>query len=152
MKREVVEQNINSWHNEKTPVPEKKSPDRKTFDNNFRSPQAFRPKYNKNPSGPSSGPKPPPLDLGPADDDFVPLKELKTASPTINQVNQPTAKVEPVIKKSVNEKSLSDLRAVLNKINKDKPAQTLNQSMTDNKDKPKEIPEETLKKILSTDN
>ena len=73
-------------------------------------------------------------------DDFVPLKELKAKSNVVNSANGVNNG-----KKVVSEKSLSELRAVLQSLNKnkDKPKGEI---PTENKIK--EIPENELKKML----
>jgi uncharacterized membrane protein YgcG len=138
-----------------------------------------RPKYTKRPDGPSAIiANPPPIET---EDEYVPIKVLKpvvlgttSQSPatstnqagngnTLNSGAMPT-------KKSVNEKSLSELREVLQRLNKDKPkvepkteAKTIPNVEQKPEPKPepkaeiktaplpKEIPADTLKNIFNTD-
>jgi energy-coupling factor transporter ATP-binding protein EcfA2 len=149
IKRDVVEQDVHDWHNDKGLPPaskktEAKNPERRPD----KKPEIVKPKYTprSNPPAPLPSKSLPPLE--PTDDDFVPLQELK---PVIKQaVSAPAMDNSP--KKSVNEKSLAELRAVLqsfksktNNVVENKPEKVDNTS-------PKEIPEETLKNILKVDN
>ena len=161
MKRASVEQDVLDWHKDKGPVVKKepvKIPTEttlvkekkeevkvvekkevpkepvKTFD---------KPKYFKKES---PVPVAPPLD-GPADD-FVSLKDLKSKlPPSSSVVNQGSG-----FKKTLNEKSLSELREVLKSFSKNKPEEIkkTNQPITENK--LKEIPEDKLRQMLQVDN
>jgi hypothetical protein len=160
MKRASVEQDVLDWHKDKGPVVKKESvkiptettlvKDKKeevkvvekreapkepvkTFD---------KPKYFKKES---PVPVAPPLD-GPADD-FVSLKDLKSKlPPSSSVVNQGSG-----FKKTLNEKSLSELREVLKSFSKNKPEEIkkTNQPITENK--LKEIPEDKLRQMLRVD-
>ena len=94
----------------------------------------------------------PKLDLTP-DDDFVSLQDIKIKKTESNHQNQNNKKV-------VNEKSLSELRAVLSKIKKDKDSNPIDlnseslqeESLKETKsDNPKEIPEDRLRNLLQID-
>jgi hypothetical protein len=160
MKRASVEQDVLDWHKDKgqvikkepvkiptetTLVKEKKEEVKviekrevprepvKTFD---------KPKYFKKES---PAPVAPPLD-GPADD-FVSLKDLKSKlPPSSSTINQGSG-----FKKTVNEKSLSELREVLKSFSKNKPEEIkkINQPIIENK--LKEIPEDKLRQMLRVD-
>jgi len=87
-----------------------------------------------------------------SDDDFVPLTELKVKTLPIQNINNNTTSTNNKSeynqnKKVVNEKSLSELRAVLQKINKPKD-QEINKKEVKNK----EVPEDKLRQILQVDN
>jgi len=160
MKRAGVEQDVLDWHKDKSQVVKKepvKIPSEtilvkekkeeikvvekreapretaKTFD---------KPKYFKKES---PTPAAPPLD-GPTDD-FVSLKDLKSKLPPSSlAVNQGSG-----FKKTVNEKSLSELREVLKSFSKNKPEEIkkTNQPVAENK--LKEIPEDKLRQMLRVD-
>lgn len=169
VKRAIVEQDVIDWHKDKgqtqvikekkteTKIPEKKSekvPEKvmpKTVEKKETPPvknfnqtaQVVRPKYVKREE---VKPVLPPLEE--VDDDFVPLKELK-----------PKAQEKPVIigqnngvKKAVNEKSLAELRAVLQSFNKDKNIEKLKPAVAKSSDEVKEIPEDKLREMLQVDN
>jgi hypothetical protein len=160
MKRASVEQDVLDWHKDKgqvvkkesvkiptetTLVKEKKEEVKvvekrevpkepvKTFD---------KPKYFKKES---PAPVAPPLD-GPTDD-FVSLKDLKSKLPP----NSSTVNQSSSFKKTVNEKSLSELREVLKSFSKNKPEEIkkTNQPIIENK--LKEIPEDKLRQMLRVD-
>jgi len=98
----------------------------------------------------------PPPDL-PADDDFVPLKDLKAKivpPPVINNTNnQNTSNANNGnAKKAVNEKSLADLRAVLQSLNKNKPVEVKPAKISETETfSGKEIPEDKLRQMLQVD-
>lgn len=147
--REKVEQDVSVWLKDKGSVsvtPNKKEdkkgekgesiiPPKKSFD---------RPKYapRTNSPRPIEIPKPEPLD-----DDFVPLNELKPKVVVTNNTSSNHINQNNIQKKSVNEKSLAELRAVLQSFKKDKPEVIEKKDQIIN-DRPKEIPEEDLKKML----
>ena len=172
MKRATVEQDVLDWHKDKgqiikkgpakvstdtTLVEEKKSEvkmsekvsEKKDL---FREPvKSFdRPKYFKKES---LAPVMPPLDK--PTDDFVSLKDLKSKLPSSSSVNQGSG-----FKKTVNEKSLAELREVLKSFSKDKPKSTPNDSSGQeikktnpiiSENKLKEIPEDKLRQMLQVD-
>jgi hypothetical protein len=109
----------------------------KTFD---------RPKYVKRAEVKTITPK---LDL-PSDDDFVPLRDLKIKSNEVGNVK--FNNINGQVKKEINQKSLLELRAVLQSLNKNKTTSALNseqpKSFVDEKREVKEIPEDKLRKIL----
>jgi hypothetical protein len=90
----------------------------------------------------------PPPDL--PDDDFVPLTELKPKpiAPPPTQAKSSTSN-NTGARKTVNEKSLAELRAVLNSF-KNKNSETPKVVQPPPKEI-KEIPEEDLKKMLHVD-
>lgn len=215
IKREVVEEAVNSWHDDKgqgAPGGERRPPvnpgdrgdrggDRGgsrgnngggnggngggNGGGNFAprrdsgsngAPRKFddaRPKYTKRPDGPSAIiANPPPIET---EDEYVPIKVLKpvvlatAASAQIPNGNGTVSNFGGVAaKKSVNEKSLSELREVLQRLNKDKPKvepkpetkpevktetkpQDEKKPEQNNKPLPKEIPADTLKNIFNSD-
>jgi len=107
-----------------------------------------RPKYFKREEArPPVIPKPDDLPK----DDFVSLKDLKSkfqekpASPTTQNNN---------VKKAVSEKSLSELRAVLQSFSKNKPAEPVKvekKEAVSPEFKPKEIPEDKLRQMLQVE-
>jgi hypothetical protein len=109
----------------------------KTFD---------RPKYVKRAEAKTITPK---LDL-PSDDDFVPLRDLKIKSNEVGNVK--FNNINGQVKKEINQKSLLELRAVLQSLNKNKTTSASNseqpKSFVDEKMEVKEIPEDKLRKIL----
>jgi hypothetical protein len=109
----------------------------KTFD---------RPKYVKRAEVKTITPK---LDL-PSDDDFVPLRDLKIKSNEVGNVK--FNNINGQVKKEINQKSLLELRAVLQSLNKNKTTSASNseqpKSFVDEKREVKEIPEDKLRKIL----
>jgi hypothetical protein len=109
----------------------------KTFD---------RPKYVKRAEVKTITPK---LDL-PSDDDFVPLRDLKIKSNEVGNVK--FNNINGQVKKEINQKSLLELRAVLQSLNKNKTTSASNseqpKSFVDEKMEVKEIPEDKLRKIL----
>jgi len=111
------------------PTPRPVSPKPKTFD---------RPKYTKRESIPA--PRPPVMVPDPVDDDFVPLNQLKSNN---NQNG---------VKKNVSEKSLAELRAVLDSFKKEKKeSRPISPPIIETKStelKPKEIPEDKLRQML----
>jgi energy-coupling factor transporter ATP-binding protein EcfA2 len=178
MDRTVVEQAVIDWHkNNTTPTPKKeekkeavspsvpvkpviekkieKAPDRVTE-------RREAPKYMKREEGRPFTPKPViPLPEISTDDDFVPLKELKAKPSVINNItnNNQTINNNGSGRKIVSEKSLAELRNVLQSLNKDKSKEA-----TKTEDaKPakisetetfsgKEIPEDKLRQMLQVDN
>jgi len=124
---------------ENPPTPINTSAPVKTFD---------RPKYFKREdTRPPVTPKPDDL---PADD-FVSLKDLKSKFQ-----EKPTTPVQNSnVKKTVNEKSLSELRAVLQSFSKNKPEELkkeepkVKQNVAE--DKVKEIPEDKLRRMLQVE-
>ncbi|MFA7252862.1 MAG: type IV secretory system conjugative DNA transfer family protein [Candidatus Paceibacterota bacterium] len=139
MKREIVEQNVQDWHHNKstsvTPKVEPKVVEKKPIPTpalvSVPAPipkPIERPKYVKRENPVVVPPKPEPLD-----DDFVPLDQIK---PKITAQNP--------VKKNVNEKSLAELRAVLESFKKDKVE-------TKPKETIKEIPEEKLRQMLQVE-
>jgi hypothetical protein len=144
MKRAEVEQEVLNWHKDggmapkptivtapiKAPVSIPKAVQTQAPNRIFEKPKYFKREEVRTP---------PEI---PTDDDFVPLKELKVVPPVSvsssanNNYNNGNSG-----KKVVNEKSLTDLRAVLDNLKKDKkevlPA-----------DKPNEIPEDKLRNML----
>ena len=177
MKRAEVEAEVMNWHKDHgqpvkkevskvlgapvmTPVP--KPAPAKVFE---------KPKYFKREDARPVPPKPVmPLPEMPADDDFIPLKNLKAGPGVANNItnsnhnNQKVNDLNDNGKKAVNEKSLSDLRAVLQSLAKDKPGskEALPQkaespvgkeTLTPDRinDKPKEIPEDKLRQMLQVD-
>ncbi len=120
-----------------------------------------RPKYFKREEVRPVTPAIPKPDL-PSDDDFIPLKELKPKlAPITNDPSNVSNNTNSIAKKTVNEKSLSELRAVLSSLNKDKakePAKALTEEKKETlpqdkiNDKPKEIPEDKLREMLKVDN
>ena len=171
MKRAEVEQAIIDWHKDTSIIPKKEekkpeaviTPKTVTAPTSNPTPAARpaaakifeKPKYFKREDVRPMPPKPviPQPDL-PTDDDFVPLKELKV-KPVINNTN--TNNNHQTInnfnsnnnsaKKVVNEKSLADLRAVLQGLTKDKTKEEPKIS-----EKPKEIPEDKLRQMLDVNN
>jgi hypothetical protein len=169
IRRDEIEKNIIDWHS----VKEGGNDPRPKKDNQVRPAQSVsrplppkredreivRPKYTRRPDGPSKFIQKTP-DLLEPDDDFVSLKNLKSV---ITQDNRQTEKgsdksIYLSSKKTPDANHLADLRAVLQNINSQK--RTLakeNDSpkpIADNKidqSAPKEIAEETLKKILQVD-
>jgi hypothetical protein len=155
IKREVVEQDVHDWHQDKGKGPAPAQAPKKEFTPGekkaeYKTPEKkiVSPKYTprQNPPAPVPPRSLPPLE--PTDDDFVPLQELE---PVVKQIASGSV-VDTGPKKAVNEKSLAELRSVLqsfkNKTNnpvENKPEKVDNTS-------PKEIPEETLKNILKVDN
>jgi hypothetical protein len=173
MDRAKVEQEVLDWHKEKgvivkkvenisTPIkPLAKPPvsDYKTIKpvEKRETPPVFvppakifdKPKYIKKEE------TRPPVILKPDDlpkDDFVSLKDLKPHFVEKTVDNQNNA-----VKKVVNEKSLSELRAVLQSFNKNKPVEPIKpvenkkSEPVMNENKIKEIPEDKLKKMLQVD-
>jgi hypothetical protein len=164
MARAGVEQDVIDWHSNKSQnnvapikkaeIREERKPEVKVVETKEAVPvvkppvKVFeKPKYVKR-----EEPRviPPPLEE--VDDDFVPLKELKPQLVINNTNNNGSGK------KVVNEKSLADLRAVLQSLNKNKvsgsvetparPNITVPKVETSIPEKPKEIPEDKLKQIL----
>jgi hypothetical protein len=109
--------------------------------------------------------EPPKLDL--PDDDFIPLKELKPKINNVTNLNNQIININNnssqnnTVKKTVNEKSLADLRAVLQNLSKEKKeskeikpelpkkeGDLINKTETITENKPKEIPEDKLKQML----
>ncbi len=132
-KREIVEKAVHDWHTEKPELPPKKESPAKMIPNRPLPPKPFeKPKYMKREDAPVL-PK-----LEPPTDDFVSLKDLKSKLPTT-----PAMPTNPP-KKEVDEKSLAELRSVLQSLGKGKN----NDTVKEVKDKPKEVPEAELKKIL----
>ena len=136
--RASVEQDVLDWHKDGGQVPkkvEKKEEKIVEIKKEIVSDKIeTRPKYTRRESPVIT----PPLEE--VIDDFVPLKELKAKSNVVNSANGVNNG-----KKVVSEKSLSELRAVLQSLNKnkDKPKGEI---PTENKIK--EIPENELKKML----
>ncbi len=155
--RNSVEQDVINWHNDngqiakketvkmplaENPIKEKKSEYKtpapvKKIDQAIQA-QTDRPKYIKREEIKPNMPKPDDLD-----DEFVPLDELKKEAFKTNNSgeNLNFSKNNINNKKMVNEKSLSELRAVLQSINKDK-----SKTFTG-----KEIPEDKLRQMLDLD-
>ena len=171
MKRGEVEQDVLDWHKEKG-VPAKKietKPVEKIPEKIIEkkvvppvAPKVFeKPKYTKREDARPVLSK---LEL-PPDDDFVPLKELKTKPVTVNnitnnnQVTNNTNNVNTSGKKAVSDKSLSELRAVLQSLTKDKKETSIptvkvfpEEKKEVVSERPKEIPEEKLRQMLQVDN
>ncbi len=156
MDRAKVEQDVINWHKDggqtiNKPILDKKEVPKilKPISTPIPAKVFDKPKYVKRENPAPIIPK-----FDEPDDDFVPLQELKNKStqlnvPAINQNNN------LVHKKAVSEKSLADLRAVLQNLNKDKtkkeekreevkPAK-LSETETFSG---KEIPEDKLKQML----
>lgn len=159
--RSVVEQEVLNWHkdggaligkkNETVSQVEKKEPPT-TPSEAVKIPE--KPKYFKRENVRPVDPKPiiPPPDL--PEDDFVPLSELKSRPIVINNItnnNHPVGNQNSEGRKAVNEKSLADLRAVLQGLTKNKNLDTGKKEEKKElikEDKPAEIPEDKLRKIL----
>jgi len=155
--RARVEQEVIDWHNNgQTPIRDdrkndkiiEKKPLEQTRGRETLPVPVTRPKFFKREEPrPAVLPKP---DL-PNDDDFVPLQELKAKPAPMNN-NQPN-NMNGSGKKVVNEKSLAELRAVLQNLNKDKkggspkPAEISEAETFSGK----EIPEDKLKQMLNID-
>ena len=161
MKRAGVEQEVLDWHKDKgqvvkkepvkiltkeSPLVQEKKPEVKMVEK--REPQKEpvkifdKPKYFKKES---PVPVAPPLDA--PTDDFVSLKDLKSKlPPSIPTTNQGSG-----FKKTVNEKSLSELREVLKSFNKNKPEEIKKTDQPPVENKLKEIPEDRLRKMLQVD-
>jgi hypothetical protein len=161
MIRETVEQEVIEWHMDKGQCAPKKLESglgketipakSKSTEQPVTPPPARvfeKPKYTRRENVLPARPKPEPLD-----DDFVPLEELKpkinSATPIVSQNNNSSTK------KAVNEKSLAELRAVLQSFNSQKKPETNNDKAVEVKNapppmesKPKEIPEEKLRQML----
>lgn len=161
MIRETVEQEVIEWHMDKGQGAPKKLESglgketipakSKSTEQPVTPPPARvfeKPKYTRRENVLPARPKPEPLD-----DDFVPLEELKpkinSATPIVSQNNNSSTK------KAVNEKSLAELRAVLQSFNSQKKPETNNDKAVEVKNapppmesKPKEIPEEKLRQML----
>jgi energy-coupling factor transporter ATP-binding protein EcfA2 len=161
MKRAEVEQNVLDWHKDKGVVVKKSEPalikekisrvpvENPTDKNPTESLKAFaKPKYFKREEVRSAEkPAMPPPDL-PIDDDFVPLKELKVKTPVIeNKANS----LNGSGKKEVNQKSLAELRAVLQSLGKDKKTEPVPPPVSSEKKEIKEIPEDKLKALLKVE-
>jgi energy-coupling factor transporter ATP-binding protein EcfA2 len=160
MVRGTVEQDVHDWHQDKGTITVKKTEKLNTetkpkSDSPRTSPpitntavaKSFselreKPKYTKR-ENPSATPPPPRVipKPEPLDDDFVSLEDLKPKTPEKTQINNGAKKV-------VNEKSLAELRAVLQSFNKNKSLEPPKEKPIISENKLKEIPEETLKKIL----
>ena len=80
------------------------------------------------------------------DDDFVPLKDLKPKIESTN--NQTNNNLNNHNKKVPDQKSLAELRAVLQSLNKNKSNEVSKPSVEE-KNKPKEIPEDKLRQMLN---
>ncbi|MEI6191335.1 MAG: hypothetical protein WCP24_03165, partial [bacterium] len=160
MKRASVEQDVLDWHKDKGQVVKKepikipsetvlvkeKKEEVKVVEKRETPRESVKnfdkPKYFKKESPASEAP---PLDE--PTDDFVSLKNLKSKLPSGSQVaNQSSG-----FKKTVNEKSLSELREVLKSFSKNKPEEIkkTNQPIVENK--LKEIPEDKLRQMLRVD-
>ena len=183
MNRTNVEQDVLDWHKEKSVISAKptvetninKKNETKIFTKPIEKIAATptkvfeKPKYFKREDARSIPPRPAmPLPDLPADD-FVSLKDLKIKVAEVKVENNITNNSKQTTnninsKKIVNEKSLADLRAVLQNLTKDKPVDKENkppkseltvgkESLTNNKinDKPKEIPEDKLRQMLQVD-
>jgi hypothetical protein len=163
MDRTKVEQGVLDWHNthnnqppkkeiSKNPLPTKPVSLSVTPNPTLTStPEKVfeKPKYFKREEIRPATPKPIiPTPEMPVDDDFVPLKELKVTKPVVSNNNYNNGSG----KKVVNEKSLSDLRAVLQNLTKDKKPE-VKETLTNDKvnDKPNEIPEDKLRQMLHVD-
>ena len=154
--RKTVEQDVSDWHNDKASVVTQRKDEKKEI---FRAPNKNierkeplpvkvieRPKYMPRVNVPPRQPvvpKPEPLD-----DDFVPLEELKPKVNIQASVVNNSQNINSVTKKAVNEKSLNELRAVLQSFKKDKPPEIKKDDSVIVENKIKEIPEETLKNML----
>jgi len=79
-------------------------------------------------------------------DDFIPLKELKVKLPVENKGDN----LKNNIKKVMDPKSLSELRAVLQSFTKNKTNDKV-APVKENSEKPKEIPEDKLRQMLHVD-
>jgi energy-coupling factor transporter ATP-binding protein EcfA2 len=147
--RTTVEQNVLNWH--KNGLAESNQKNDKTKPAVATQPKApspiktpEQPKYKRREEVRSPRPEP---EL--PNDDFIPLKELKTKiiNPTnISEVNRSQPK------KEINDKNLTKLRAVLQSLNKNKP-EPVKPSGTETsadqvKKEVKEIPEDKLKQML----
>ena len=155
MKRAEVEQDVIDWHKDKGGVvkemPVKIPTENLANKSKSEAPKTFeKPKYFKREEvRPLPKPVMPPPDL-PADDDFVPLKELKAKVPVIenksNNFNNGSGR------KEVNQKSLAELRAVLQSLNKDKKTEPEPPKIVSPETKEiKEIPEDKLKDLLKVE-
>jgi hypothetical protein len=182
MKRAEVEQDVLDWHKDKGVAPKKyektemTAPEKaivspKPQVSETRKPEGRkeappptppptrtfdRPKYVRRENPPPVKPAMPKLDE--LNDDFVPLKELKVKPVPVNNVSNVNANnVNNNVKKAVNQKSLSELRAVLQSFTKDKKNDKVVNQVESNKpadnkpEKPKEIPEDKLRQMLQVD-
>lgn len=149
MKREVVEQEVMNWHKDNgQPVKKEEKKEEKKFEPKLPEKKEMppvkapeRPKYFRREEIRPVAPVPKLEEK--LDDDFVPLKELKPK--IVVQANNQ--------KKEVNEKSLADLRAVLQNLTKDKKVVAAEEKKpVEEKKEIKEIPEEKLKQMLEVDN
>jgi hypothetical protein len=153
MVRGAVEQDVLDWHKDKGQAPVLKKAETKFIEKKEIPPPVSapvrtfeKPKYVRReftPPPPRVVPKPEPLN-----DDFVPLEELKPKTIVRPDVFTQQNNNSGQVKKAVNEKSLSELRAVLQSFNKNKTEEVKKNEPIVNTNKPKEIPEETLKKML----
>ena len=159
MKRAEVEQDVLDWHKVKAATPKKVEPKitekvmsspikpeiKKIEEKKIITPppaKTFdRPKYYKR-----ENPMPLPPKLEEPNDDFVPLKELKAKVIPVNK------NINSNIKKEVNQKSLSELRAVLQSFTKDKKNDKVTVPKEKEPEKLKEIPEDKLRQMLQVDN
>jgi len=188
IKRAVVEQDVMDWHKEKSQAPKveplkktevkkfestpekkiekisykpvektaEKIPDRIVINKPLAPVKTFeRPKYFKREEVRPIMPKP-----GlPPDDDFVPLKELKVKPIITNNINHINNTINA--KKEVNQKSLSELRSVLQALTKNKKSEsppplikeveipkTIKKEEPKETNIPKEIPEDKLRKMI----
>lgn len=171
MKRAEVEQNVLNWHKDKGGVAVKNpTEDKKAFSpvstekrdipipkEPTRAPVSSpapvrtfeKPKYFKREEvRPPVKPVIPPPDL-PADDDFVPLKELKAKSPVVD--SSKANNLNGSGRKEVNQKSLAELRAVLQSLGKDKKTEPVPPKVSPEKEVVKEIPEDKLKALLEVE-
>ena len=164
MKRADVEQDVLDWHKDKGPIvkKEEKKIETKKIENPektlekkeiIKTPTKVfeRPQYTKKEE---IKPIKPELDL-PSDDDFVSLKEIKSKLPD-SSIDLKTDKTSAINqnfsnKKIVNEKSLSELRAVLKSFSKNKVEEVRKDDKITPENKPKEIPEDKLRQMLRTD-
>jgi hypothetical protein len=159
MDRAKVEQDVIDWHKNNIVPPAKKEEKRvePVIVKTVEKKEFEKPKYTKR----ETPAVPAPLLDG--NDDFVPLKELKSKPIVINNVTNNNQTVNNNGRKLVSEKSLSELRAVLQNLNKNKikedisspelkKAETVEKSDVVVKDTPKEIPEDKLRQMLKVDN
>ncbi len=150
MDRAGVEQDVINWHRDGGQIVKKEVPKVVTPTPIVQPPPVKiieKPKYMKREEVRPAMPIP-----DEPDDDFVPLKELKPKSnpnPAGVSNNQNGSG-----KKVVNEKSLAELRAVLESLNKNKPKEVpkVNVEEKNKNTEVKEIPEEKLKAMLQVDN
>ena len=158
IKRSIVEQDVMDWHKEQRPGPKVEIAKKAEV----KAPEKVVPKavstpikYMKREEVKPIVPKP---ELLP-DDDFIPLKELKVKPIVVNN-NINIQSGGTGMKKVMDQKSLSELRSVLQSLNKNKnevkpplvvKEVIINKEEIKKDDKLKEIPEDKLKQMLQVD-